>query len=85
MDWRNEVTKRFRYTPSNQIDPAQKRAIEDKYQSGHARIARDFTVAQGELSWRVSDLSARIAPVKQAADQSIRLLAQARADRKALP
>ena len=85
MDWRNEVTKRFRYTPSNQIDPAQKRAIEDKYQSGRARIARDFTVAQGELTRRISDLSARIGPVKQAADQSIRLLAQARADRKVLP
>ena len=29
MDWRNEVARRFRRAPSNQIDPAQKRAIED--------------------------------------------------------
>lgn len=83
-DWRNHVAKRFRYRPGLDIDPAQRKAIENKYLRGRLRIARDFTTAQTQLEKRIRELAERIPIAKQAADTAVITLAQARSDRRAL-
>jgi DNA-binding helix-hairpin-helix protein with protein kinase domain len=82
--WRNHVTKKFRYTPRQDIDPIQRKAIESKYSSGFLRIARDFTTAHTELDRHVRDLTVRVATSKQGADEAVKLLVHAQADRKIL-
>jgi multidrug resistance efflux pump len=83
LDWRNHVARKFRYRPGAEIDPAQRRAIENKYAAGHLRVARDFTTAQTELERRINELAGRIAIVKRAADDAVAALVQARTDRRA--
>jgi DNA-binding helix-hairpin-helix protein with protein kinase domain len=84
VDWRHHVARRFRYQPGREVDPAERKKIEGRYVSGMLRIARDFSTAQTELERRIGELSAKIPPAKRTADDAVRALAQARADRNAL-
>ena len=84
IDWRNKINSGFRYKPTADLPAAQKRAIDNKFNAGRLRVARDFHTAKGELERRISELTARIAPAKQRADQAALTFAVARASRQAI-
>jgi hypothetical protein len=84
VDWRIAVARRFRAPASLEPDPQQIRTLEQRFLSRRRDIERHFPKAKAELERQISALATRIAQAKAQADDAVRLLAQARIDRRSL-